>query len=237
MAEVDMDLLKLDLVRAIRILTVEGLMDFNGHMSYRLPGTDHVLINSRKAGRSSLRERDIVTIDLEGRLVEGKDEPPSEYPIHTRIYCARPDVNCVAHLHPRTSTVFSIAGKPILPVFTAGAIFPRAGVPVYQDPALIHTREAGDALAKVLGSECAALMRGHGAVCVGEDILSCFTVSIWLEENAKKQLSAAPLGDPIVFSEDELRRVRAGMWKPSVIRKTWDFYLERGLAMGILDQS
>jgi hypothetical protein len=30
---------------AIRLLTAEGLMDFNGHMSARLAGTDHVLID------------------------------------------------------------------------------------------------------------------------------------------------------------------------------------------------
>ena len=222
-----LETLKTNLVMAIRMLTAEGIMDFNGHMSYRLPGTDRVLINSRRASRAALRPSDIVTMDLDGQLIEGECEPPSEKAIHTRVYLARPDVFSVAHIHPRFSTVFSIAGQPLLPVFTAGCIFPREGVPVYDDPGLIHTREAGDAVARALGAECAVLMRGHGAVTVGADIVSCFNVSIWLEENAKKQLWAASLGTPRVFSEEELQRVRAQMWKPEVIRKTWDFYIER----------
>ncbi len=141
----DISDLKSTLATAIRLLASEGILDFNGHMSYRLPGTDRVLINSRRASRAALRPSDIVTMDLDGRLLEGESEPPSEKAIHTRIYGARPDVYSVAHLHPRIATVFSIAGRPLAPVFTAGCIFPREGVPVYDDPGLIHTPEAGDA--------------------------------------------------------------------------------------------
>ncbi|MGE5261988.1 MAG: class II aldolase/adducin family protein [Acidobacteriota bacterium] len=230
-----MDELKSQLVTAIRLLTAEGLMDFNGHLSYRLPGTDRVLINSRRASRAALGPADIVTMDLDGRLVEGDAEPPSERTIHTRIYAARPDVYSVAHLHPQVSTVFSIAGRPLVPVFTAGCIFPREGVPVYDDPGLIHSTQAGDAVAHALGAERAVLLRGHGAVTVGEDIMTCFNVSIWLEENAKKQLAASSLGNPRVLTEDECTRLRSQMWKPEVIRKTWDFFTERGHTTGILE--
>ncbi len=230
----NIELIKINLVTAIRLLTQEGIMDFNGHMSYRLPGTDTVLINSRRASRATLSPKDIITIDLNGKLLEGEFEPPSENPIHTRVYCARPDVNCVAHLHPRVATVFSIAERPLVPVFTSGCMFPLTGVPMYDDPDLIRTRDAGDKLAQALGRERAVLMRGHGAVIAAEDVMSCFCLSIWLEENAKKQVWAAILGPPRVYSEDEYQRVRSSMWKPEVVRKTWEFYLERGRALGIL---
>jgi len=230
----DLESLKSDLVTAIRLLTAESIMDFNGHLSYRLPGTIQALINSRRASRAGLRVEDIVTIDLDGRVIAG-EEPPSESPIHTQIYRARPDVFSVAHIHPQYATVFSIAGKPLVPVFTLGCMFPREGIPVYADPDLIRTRDQGDALAKSLGDARAALMRGHGAVVVAEDVVSCFNLCVWLEENAKKQLWASQLGTPHVFSEDELNRVRASMWQPSVIRKTWDFYVAKGRASGILN--
>ncbi len=78
------------------------------------------------------------------------------------------------------------------------------------------------------------LLRGHGAVVVGEDIISCFNSCIWLEENAKKQLWAASLGTPRVFSDDEIKRVCASMLEPKVIRKTWDYYVAKGHANGVL---
>ncbi len=231
----NLELVKIKLAMAMRLLTVEGIMDFNGHMSYRIPGTDRVLINSRRASRAALRPEDIVTMDLDGKLVEGDFEPPSEKWIHTQVLAARPDVVSVAHIHPRVSTVFSIADRPLVPVFTSGVIFPRQGVPVLDDPGLIHTREQGDAIARTLGTGRAMLMRGHGAVVVGEDVMSCFTACIWLEENAKKQLWASILGSPRAFSEEEYTRVLPQMWKESVIRKTWDYYVERGRSLGVLD--
>lgn len=231
----NLELIKIKLAMAMRLLTVEGIMDFNGHMSYRIPGTDRVLINSRRASRAALRPQDIVTMDLAGKLVEGEFEPPSEKWIHTQVLSARPNIACVAHIHPRVSTVFSIADRPLVPVFTSGVIFPREGVRVLDDPGLIHTPAQGDAIARTLGSDRAMLMRGHGAVVVGEDVTSCFTACVWLEENAKKQLYASILGSPRVFSEEEYKRVLPQMWKESVIRKTWDYYIERGRALGVLD--
>ncbi len=113
----DPNALKSTLASAIRLLTAEGLIDFNGHMSVRPAETDHVLINDRQTSRSAVRAEDIVTVDLRGRPLAGEGDPPAEVPIHTRIYAARPDVHCVAHLHPQFATVFTIAGRPLVPVF------------------------------------------------------------------------------------------------------------------------
>ena len=230
----DPSALKSTLASAIRLLTAEGLIDFNGHMSARLPGTDHVLINDRQTGRSAVRAEDIVTVDRSGRPLAGEGDPPAEVPIHTRIYAARPDVHCVAHLHPQFSTVFTIAGRPLVPVFQLGALFPAEGIPVYDDPDLIRSDEEGDAVARALGSGRAVLLRGHGAVVVGEDVETCFTTSIWLEENAKKQLWASVLGTPRALSEQVVRRVRASLWDRKILLKTWDHYVAKGQREGIL---
>jgi L-fuculose-phosphate aldolase len=230
----DPDALKSTLARAIRLLTAEGLIDMNGHMSARPPGTDHVLINARQVGRSALRPQDIVTVDLRGRPLPGEGDPPAELPIHTRIYAARPDVHCVAHLHPQFATVFTIAGRPLVPVFQLGAVFPTKGLPVYDDPDLIRSDGEADAVARALGSGRAVLLRGHGAVVVGDDVETCFTTSIWLEENAKKQLWASMLGTPRVFTDEMVTRVRASLWDRAILLKTWDHYVAKGEREGIL---
>jgi L-fuculose-phosphate aldolase len=242
------DTLKATVATAVRLLAAEGLMDMNGHVSARLPGTDRLLINERRAGRTTVRPRDIVTVDLRGRPVGGdgrrlrsgrrsrtrRGEAPLEVPLHTRIYAARPDVGCVAHLHPAAATVFTIAGRPLVPVFQLGAIFPADGLPVYDDPDLITTDAEADAIARVLGDGRAVLLRGHGAVVVAEDVETCFATAIWLEENAKKQLWASVLGAPRPFSDDVVRRVRASLWHRQILLKTWDHYATKGRREGIL---
>jgi L-ribulose-5-phosphate 4-epimerase len=230
----DPNAVKSTLASAIRLLTAEGSMDFNGHMSARLAGTDHVLINDRQTSRSAVRAEDIVTVDLRGRPLAGEGDPPAEVPIHTRLYAARPDVHCVAHLHPQFATVFTIAGRPLVPVFQLGAPFPTEGLPVYDDADLIRSDEEADAVARALGSGLAVLLRGHGAVVVGEDVETCFTTCIWLEENAKKQLWASLLGTPRVFTEEEARRIRASLWERKILLKTWDHYVGKGRREGII---
>ncbi len=155
-------------------------------------------------------------------------------PIHTRIYAARQDVHCVAHLHPQFATVFTIVGRPLVPVFQLGAPFPTQGLPVYDDPDLIRSDEGGDEVARALGSGRAVLLRGHGAVVVGDDVETCFTTSIWLEENAKKQLWASMLGTPRVFTDEMVARVRASLWDRAILLKTWDHYVAKGEREGIL---
>lgn len=226
--------LKATIATAVRLLAAEGLMDMNGHVSARLPGTDRLLINERRAGRSTVRPDDIVTVDLHGRPIGGEGQAPLEVPLHTRIYAARPDVGCVAHLHPAAATVFTIAGRPLVPVFQLGAIFPTEGLPVYDDPDLIATDADADAVARTLGDGRAVLLRGHGAVVVAEDIETCFTSAIWLEENAKKQLWASVVGTPQPFSDEVVRRVRSSLWQRQILLKTWDHYVAKGRREGIL---
>ncbi|MDE3090953.1 MAG: class II aldolase/adducin family protein [Chloroflexota bacterium] len=231
----DLNSLKSDLATAIRLLTAEGLMDFNGHLSVRIPDDpNRILINPRAISRTAVTSGDIVTIDLRGNLIDGKLEPPSETPIHTAIYRQRAEVVSVAHIHPAIATAFSIAGVRIDPVFTLGCLF-QGGVPVYDKPDLVRTDAQGDELAESLGASRAALMRAHGAVVVGESIEACFNACIWLEENAKKQLAARQLGNTIrILSDAEIARLKRDLWRPEVIRKTWDYYVAKGRANGVL---
>ena len=231
----DATALKSKIACAVRLLTAEGLMDMNGHVSVRPGGADHVLINSRGAGRHAVRPEDIVTVDLKGRPLTAEGDPPLEVPIHIRVYALRPDVRCVAHLHPQFATAFTIAGRPLVPVFQLGAVFPVEGVPVYDDPDLIKTDREGDAVARALGSGRALLLRGHGVVIVGEDVETCFTTSIWLEENAKHLFRSSALGTPRAFTDHMARRVRASLWERSIVLKTWNHYVAKGKREGVLE--
>src|SRR5207245_2466947 len=100
----EIDDLKQLLVTGTRILYENGLVDAYGHLSYRLPGTDHFLINPRQSP-AMIRPETVLTMNLDGALVEGDGRPNSEWHIHASIYRARPDVLSVAHAHTDMSIV------------------------------------------------------------------------------------------------------------------------------------
>jgi ribulose-5-phosphate 4-epimerase/fuculose-1-phosphate aldolase len=186
-----------ELALSLELHSKEGFIGYNGHVSARIPGSDRILI-SPYGGGLKVGPADMVTLELSGRVVAlgpGKLAPPSESPIHTAIYRLRDDVMAIAHIHPPLSTFFGIADVPIVPVHVSGAVF-GAPIPVLDDPDLIKTPAQGDRLARALGAHRAVLIRGHGAVTVGESVQAAFLASLYLEENARHQLFASVLGKP-----------------------------------------
>ncbi|MFQ5614783.1 MAG: class II aldolase/adducin family protein [Anaerolineae bacterium] len=225
--------LKEKLVICIRLMAMEGLLDFNGHVSARLPG-ERLLINSRYSTRAGVTPEQIVMADMDCNLVEGEDEPPSETFIHTEIYRVRPDVNCVAHLHPQYATLFTIAAVPLLPTYIVASLFGPDGVPLYDDPRLIRSREDGQAVAAALGDEPALLMRAHGAVTVAADIEGAFAVAYALEDNAKKAIWASTLGKPNPLTVAEMEQYGAPVSSRGTKRKIWNFHVQKAKATGWL---
>jgi ribulose-5-phosphate 4-epimerase/fuculose-1-phosphate aldolase len=229
----DTSAVKQHIVTAIRMLEHAGLVDMNGHVSYRLPGTDRVLINSRAASRASLTVDDIVTIDLDGNLLEGEVEPPSEYHIHTGVYRVRSDVNTVLHNHPHWQTILGIAGVDMQPVFSIGS-FVDPGMPVFEKASLVNTRELGDELAATLGDHTLASIRHHGSVLVEDEIEALFARAVFVEDNAQKQYYASLLGNVVPLTGENLDRTRSTNWQPSIARKVWHYHEEKARLEGKL---
>ena len=217
--------LRREVAQSVRMLEYLGLIDFSGHVSCRIPGTENIFINPWGASRHGLLPQDIATANLAGEPLEAGVKLPSEIHIHTSIYRRRPEVNAIAHLHPPATTALSAAGKRYVPVMHHGAIF-AAGVPVYDDCSHVNTVEKGDALAAVLGSCRAAIMRGHGAVVVAESVKGAFFGSVYLEDNGEKLMDAYKMGEPVVLREDELK-VGDRIWRQAQFEKIWTYYLEK----------
>ena len=209
------------LVRCIRMLERQGIMDYNGHASLRL-GADRMLINVGSCQRSQLTADDIVTIDMAGKVIAGNGKPPLEFHLHAGIYKARPDVNAVIHAHPNWSTILTTAGAPYLPVYAQGSLVHP--LPVLDSPNSINTPEMAKRLTDVLGSRPAALMKAHGAVTTGKSIVDAFVLLTYLEDNAQRQYMAQQIGKPYAFNEEELALCREKLWNDALFKRTWDHF-------------
>ena len=209
------------LVDAIRMLARADIVDHSGHGSARRDG-DSFYINSAASARRTLTTDDIVTLDLDGNLVDGSARPPFEFHIHSEIYRVRPDVHAVMHTHPRWSTFLTMVGAPYSAVYAQGALL--GAIPVLDSPLSVNTRPIGERVAATLGAGPAVLLKSHGAVIVGSDIVECFALAAYLEENAYRQYMAMQIGAPYVFSEAEQQAFRERLWTPTLFRKTWDHY-------------
>lgn len=215
---------KQTLVDAIRMLERAEIVDHSGHCSTRRDAGSFY-INSGASVRSSLTLPDIVTVDLDGGLIDGAARPPLEFHIHAEIYRARPDVNAVMHTHPRWSTLLTLVGATVKTVYAQGALLGE--MPVLDSPLSINTKSMGERLAATLGPARALLLKAHGAVVVGADIVECFALATYLEENARRQCMALQIGEPYVFSDAEQQACRTNLWSANLFQKTWDYHRSR----------
>ena len=212
-------------------MAAAGLFDMHGHISLR--DGDVAYINGRRASRISMTPAQVAVVRIaDGAVLSG--EPPAETPLHLGCYRARPEIRSAAHFHPLAATAFATVGKPLFTAFNAGAPFGRV-VPVYDDPDLVRDDDQGAAMAKALADHRAVLLRGHGVAVVADDIPSCVTLSLYLEESAKRLAYAMAIGEPKPYTEDEIRRVNASLWQPFVIEKTWIDAQERARRAGALE--
>lgn len=209
------------LVDAIRMLERAEFIDHSGHCSARRDAGSFY-INSGASVRSALTIDDIVAVDLDGGLVEGAARPPLEFHLHAEIYRARADVNVVMHTHPRWSTLLTLVGVTFKPVYAQGTLL--GDIPVMDSPLSVNTKQMGERLATTLGRARAALLKAHGAVVVGDDVVECFALAAYLEENARRQYMALQIGEPYVFSDAEQQACRQNLWSANLFRKTWEYY-------------
>jgi L-ribulose-5-phosphate 4-epimerase len=216
--------IKENVIAASRILIKRGICEAFGHVSARLPGGELFVITPRASMDAVQGPADLVTVDLKGERVEGKNQQPLETWLHTCIYRQRPDAGAIARTHSFTTSVFSILGEEIKPVHDFGAIL-LSKIPVFQDSHLIEDAEIGTRLAEFIGAQgTAALLRGNGTAVLGKDVIEATIRAIYLEESAILQFKALQIGQPIYFSEQEVRERGTQLLDSSHILRAWEHY-------------
>lgn len=201
--------LEADLLIASTILEWEA-GDIFGHVGVRMPGGEGVACKLfRPAGMAKDEENWLVHFDYTGKKIGGIGSPPMESPIYTQVFKRRPDVKAIVHTHSPACVAMSLADKPLSAIHMQSAKFDY-GVPVFPRPIHIKDDEEGAALADLLLTGKALLIKGHGVVTVGNSIDEACMNAMYLERTAKIQGLAMTLGftGPTKEFQDEILESR-----------------------------
>lgn len=201
-----------DLVIAYRILAEYGIIDAYGHISVRSPTNPQRFWMARSVAPELVTEADLMELDMNSEPVDAQGRSPvNERFIHGEVYKLRPEVMAVVHNHSPSVIPFSCTNTSLQPIFHMSA-FIGLGVPNWEirearagTDMLVRDRDLGESLARKLDHHPAALMRGHGAVVVGESLAVAIGRSVYLEQNARMQFQAeilAGAGGTITFMDE-----------------------------------
>lgn len=217
------------LARMCRILEMEGHGDMSlGHVSMRDPeGRGFWMKRNRYGLGEILGPSDFVLVDWNGQQIAGEGGRHSEWPIHSEILKARPDVSVVAHTHPLYASVLSASTSPLLPYTVDADYFDD--VPRHiDDVALITTVEEGQGLADALGASFAVLMANHGVTFCGTTIEHATCVGIFLEKAARVQVTGKSSGLEFTMPTAEVRTKRMGqIMTPIHWEHSWNFFCRK----------
>lgn len=148
---------------------------------------------------------DVVVMDLDGNVVDGKRRPSSEKDLHRIFYMNRNDIDAIVHTHSTYCTVLATLREPLPAssylVAFGGPEIRCGGYASYGTPEL--ARLTFDAMK----DHQAALMANHGMVAGGKTIASAFTVAEQIEQCAKVYVIARAIGKPVILDDDEMQRM------------------------------
>jgi L-ribulose-5-phosphate 4-epimerase len=198
--------LRSEICRLHAELPKNGLVAWtSGNVSGRDPETGLVVIKPSGLRYEDLTPENMVVVDLDGKVVEGKYKPSSDTFAHVYVYRHRADVNGVVHTHSTFATAWAAAGKPIPPVLTAICDEFGGSIPVGAY-AKIGGDEIGQEIIRSIGSSPAILMKNHGVFTLGQTAEAAVKAAVMVEDVARTVFYALQLGRPEEIPAEEVAR-------------------------------
>ncbi|HZK43269.1 MAG TPA: class II aldolase/adducin family protein [Syntrophomonadaceae bacterium] len=174
-----------------------------GNVSHRI-NSDLFIITPSGMDYNSLESEDMLVVDKDGQVIEGKYKPSIETPMHISIYQARPDVNAIVHVHSPYATAFAVANKaiPVILEETAQVIGHPVEVAAY---AICGSEELADEVTQcVSNKEKAVLLANHGLVALEENMEAALKVCFIAEKTAMIAMYASQIGQINVLSKEDI---------------------------------
>jgi len=175
-----------------------------GNVSGRDKESGLIVIKPSGVNYESMKPENMVVIDPEGKVVEGKFKPSTDAPTHLLLYKSWPEIGGVVHTHSSYATSWAQAGKAIPPFGTTHADHYYGEVPctrLLTDNEIEKDYEinTGKVIVEKLGkvnplSIPSVLVCSHGPFCWGTDADNAVYNAMALEEIAKMAFYTVLLG-------------------------------------------
>ncbi len=164
-----------------------------------------------------MKPEDMVVVDLEGNVVEGKLNPSSDTPTHLELYKGFPEIGGVVHTHSTYATSFAQAGRDIPCYGTTHADYFYGSIPCVRNLTNEEIDEAYELNTGILivdefkrmnidpEAVPAVLCKNHGPFAWGKDANNAVHNAVVLEEVAKMALFTEQINHEVISAPQELQ--------------------------------
>ena len=207
---------RIDLAAAYRLAAQRGWDDtVYTHISASVPGEPGLyLINRFGARFDEITASSLVKVNTRGAVVDGSGSRvnPSGFGIHSAVHCARPDAECVMHLHTSAGVALAMLPGGLQPTSQwAMRLHGRLGRHAYEG--LAFSAEERARLVANLGQLDGLILENHGPLMLGRSVAEAWMLMYLLDRAAQAQLSAmAACGGPVLAVSEELALLTYRQW-------------------------
>lgn len=209
--------LKAEVLKANLELPKRGLVTYTwGNVSGIDRKTNLVVIKPSGVEYDEMTVDDLVVIDLEGNVVEGKYKPSSDTATHLVLYKRYPQIGGVVHTHSSWATIWAQAGKNIPAYGTTHADYFYGDIPCTRKMTTEEIKgqyeyETGNLIVETFDEKDldpahipAVLVHSHGPFAWGKNAIEAVHNSVVLEELAKMAFNTETLNREIGKMQDDL---------------------------------
>jgi L-ribulose-5-phosphate 4-epimerase len=200
-----LDQLKERVFKANLDLVRQGLVIHTwGNVSGRDKDSGMVVIKPSGVDYEKMKASDMVVLDPDGKVVEGKYKPSTDAPTHLLLYKTFSSLGGVVHTHSTYATSWAQAGKSIPSFGTTHADHFYGEVPCTrllndEEIAIDYEVNTGKVIIEKIGKRdplfvSSILVNCHGPFCWGTDPESAVYNAVALEEIARMALYTVLLG-------------------------------------------
>lgn len=152
-----------------------------------------------------LEPQDIVVMDLDGNIIDGKRKPSSEYEMHSIFYRERNDICSVVHAHSPYASVLACLNWDIEPctylIGSAGKNVRCTKYETFGSPELAASALEG------MKDRYAVLLGNHGLLAGGGDLAAAFDNAEEIEFCAEIYYKCKAAGNPVLLSDSQMDTV------------------------------
>jgi len=220
--------LRSELLHAFHIVDLSGQPSGMGaHMTARMPAGDSMLFHIHNYGFGEVTPGHIHECDFELNVLSGEDVAvnPTLH-IHTRIYKARPDINCIVHTHAKHVTALSCIGENLACITQSSARLYGECV-YFEEEGSVLGKDKAQALADALGGKSAMVLKNHGLLTVGRSIPEAVLLALVMENEAEIQLIAMGAGKIRPLGEEGALRSKEYLRSEKMMGRHWAFQMRK----------
>jgi ribulose-5-phosphate 4-epimerase/fuculose-1-phosphate aldolase len=202
---------RLQLAACYRLVDLYGWTSVvYNHITLRIPGTEHLLINPFGMRYDEIRATDLIVIDIDGNPISQSDWPVNQagYVIHSTVHRARPDLHCVLHTHEPFSQALCALQSEVIPLTQEGCQFyQRVGYHKFEG--IVLDGSEAPHIVQALGQQHHTLvLKNHGLITAGSSPTWAFVRHHAFIRNAQVQLTAMTAGNISLIDPEVMEKTR-----------------------------